>query len=78
MNASKKGVSFRVVCSCLVYIGLLGMGLWWLPVVGGIVLLAYEYIGWGWALVLMVPMPLAMVLGGAMAWIAGGMGRSTL
>lgn len=78
MSAAKKGLAFRLLCSFFVYIGLLGLGLCWIPVATGMVLLAYGCIGWGWAVMLMVAAPIVMVVGGALAWMAGGMGRSTL
>jgi len=53
------------------YIGLLGLGLCWVPVVAGVVFLSQGYVGWGWGVVLLIPAPLLMLGGGAIAWIAG-------
>lgn len=57
----------------LMYIGLLGLGLCWVPVIAGIVLLSKGFLGLSWGLFLIIPAPLMMLGGGVVAWIAGNM-----
>lgn len=55
----------------LMYVGLLGLGLCWMPGIAGVVFLSQGYIGWGWGLFLLIPAPLIMLGGGVLAWAAG-------
>lgn len=59
----------------LMYIGLLGLGLCWVPVVAGVVFLSQGYVGWG--VILLIPAPLIMLGGGVVAWIAGNVYESS-
>lgn len=58
------------------HVGLLGLGLCWVPVIAGILFLSKGYIGLGWGLTLIVPAPIVILVGGVIAWIAGNVCES--
>lgn len=59
------------------HLGLMGLGLCWVPVVAGVVFWSQGYIGWGWGIFLLILAPLIMLGGGVVAWIAGNVWESS-